>query len=462
MLKKCSIIIRTKNEEKWINACLSAVYKQSYKNFEIIIIDNESTDRTIDHVKQFPIDKILNISKYFPGKALNLGINNSRSDYIVCLSGHCIPVNNDWLKFLVEAIEEDSNYACAYGRQEPMSFSSSADKRDLLLTFGLDKRIQIKDSFFHNANSIIRREVLDQIQFDNEVTNIEDRLWAEKVIQKGYNIVYEPLSSVYHYHGIHQDGDKTRCANIVNIVENLLGSKPDRGKISADKIRINSIIPSKGDPVLMGGSYQIEKTIDAAIKSKYIDNVFVVTDNIKTQRISENMGAKCPFIRPVELSEDYVGLDAVYKFSIDSLENSGVLSDLIVALEPTFPFRYDGLIDEIIEYTLSGGYDSVVAATLENGSIWKEEGSDDNIVYERLDSGDAPRKYKESFYIGIKGLCCVTHPIFLRNERILGDKVGLFRISERLCSIEVRNNKLINSNKLVGDIYSFLSNNYKT
>ena len=37
-----SIIIRTKNEERWIHSCLKAVFKQEYKNFEVIIADNNS------------------------------------------------------------------------------------------------------------------------------------------------------------------------------------------------------------------------------------------------------------------------------------------------------------------------------------------------------------------------------------------------------------------------------------
>ena len=78
-------------------------------------------------------------------------------DYFVCLSSHCIPVNSLWLETLVKAMDDGSQYAGVYGRQEPMSFTSPADKRDLLLVFGLDRRIQSKDSFFHNANSIIRR-----------------------------------------------------------------------------------------------------------------------------------------------------------------------------------------------------------------------------------------------------------------------------------------------------------------
>ena len=46
--KKVSIIIRTKNEERWIGRCLESIFKQNYKNFEVIIVDNESTDKTLE------------------------------------------------------------------------------------------------------------------------------------------------------------------------------------------------------------------------------------------------------------------------------------------------------------------------------------------------------------------------------------------------------------------------------
>ena len=49
-----SIIIRTKNEERWIGTCLKEVFNQSYNDFEVIIIDNNSTDQTIKIAKSYP------------------------------------------------------------------------------------------------------------------------------------------------------------------------------------------------------------------------------------------------------------------------------------------------------------------------------------------------------------------------------------------------------------------------
>ena len=93
---------------------------QSYKDYEIIVVDNNSTDNTLNKVKQYNITKVLKINDYLPGKALNIGIEKATGDYIVCLSAHCIPKNNKWLEHLVKAIQEDNCYAGVYGRQEPM------------------------------------------------------------------------------------------------------------------------------------------------------------------------------------------------------------------------------------------------------------------------------------------------------------------------------------------------------
>jgi len=106
MNKLVSIIIRTKNEERWIAQALREVFNQDYENFEVIIVDNKSTDKTLEKARQFKIVKFINCDKYLPGKALNMGIKAASGEYIVCLSGHCVPVNNSWLSNLVRNFKD--------------------------------------------------------------------------------------------------------------------------------------------------------------------------------------------------------------------------------------------------------------------------------------------------------------------------------------------------------------------
>ena len=83
-MKEASIIIRTLNEEKHIGNLLSAIEEQDYKNYEIIIVDSGSTDKTLEIAQKFPA-KILKIeSRDFTfGYSLNLGCKASKGKYLV-------------------------------------------------------------------------------------------------------------------------------------------------------------------------------------------------------------------------------------------------------------------------------------------------------------------------------------------------------------------------------------------
>ena len=115
-----------------------------------------------------------------------------------------------------------------------MSFSSNSDKR-FNNSFGLDRKIQVYDNFFHNANSIIRKSCWDLVNFDKNATNIEDRIWAQEMIKRKFKILYEPVS-VYHYHGIHQEGNKERLSNVVSIIEKI-DTKYETGKINQKNLK---------------------------------------------------------------------------------------------------------------------------------------------------------------------------------------------------------------------------------
>jgi len=427
-----SIIIRTRNEERWISQVLRAVFNQSYKNFEVIIVDNESIDKTIEKAKQFKISRILRCKDYLPGKALNMGIRAAGGNYIVCLSGHCIPVNQEWLANLLKGLS-DKEVAGVYGRQEPLDFTSDADKRDLSLIFGLDQKVQLKDSFFHNANSIIRKEVWKAVSFDQEVTNIEDRVWAKRVLQLGFKIIYEPTASVYHYHGINQDGNPKRCTNVVRILEKI-NSGYKYKSIEIDQLNTIAIIPVRGTVQNLKGRPLLAYTIERALQSKYIKRTIVSTDNQRVAKLARQLGAEAPFLREPALSGAYVDLNQVFQYSLKRIEELKIFPDLLVTLEVTFPFRPKGLLDDMIVRLASAGLDSIVAARSENRAVWKERTGE----IQMLDEGQTPRQFKEPAFIELRGVGCVTHPEFIREGKLLGGRIGLYDLSNPYSHLEVR------------------------
>ncbi len=435
MDKLASIIIRTKNEEKWIGICLRSVFEQDYPNFEVVIVDDNSEDRTLEIVGQYPA-KVVNYDlPYLPGLSLNTGIRASKGDCIVCLSGHCVPVNNTWLSNLLRNLDVE-NAAGVYGRQEPLPYSADTDKRDLWTVFGLDRKVQKRDSFFHNANSAMTRRMWEEVPFDEQTTNIEDRIWAREVLNRGYEIIYEPEASVYHWHGIHQDGNRERLRNVVKIVESLdLVSDQEAVRGDPTKLNIVAVIPKKGESLKVNDRRLISYSIERALEAELIDEVIVSTDSEKTAELALSLGADAPFIRPQELSQDYIGLNRVMSYSISQLQMLGRFADLVIILQETNPFRPKGFLDALIREALYTGVDTLIPVRRDYRMFFKEE--EKELV--AIDSGLIPQKFKDPLFAGIAGLGMVVKPALLLDEQLTGKHIGIFPVRHRLSPLDIEN-----------------------
>ena len=376
-----SIIVRTKNEYFWIGKCLNEIYNQDYKNFEVILVDNNSKDKTISIVKKnFPKVKIVNYSSknFFPGKALNLGIKKSKGNLIAMISGHCIPKNNQWLKNLVKNFKNSSVLAC-YGRQEPSDISEPNDVRDLTYLFGLDKKIQTKDPFFHNANSMIRKSSWKKNKFDENVKHIEDRLWASLVLKKGKKIVYEPNASVIHFHGVGHHGNLNRVSTISKIL---------RKKTSKNiKKSIICIIPLN-KPIKYNGKYLVEKTINDVKNIKEISKIFISTSDKKL--IKKISGNKIKILqRDKDLQKEFLGIEYVLsKIYLRHIKKFNP-SHILVAEEIYFN-RPKNFFQNIIN-NFDDDYESIVPIVKNNNqNIWKK---DDDGILRPLFKSSLPSEY---------------------------------------------------------------------
>jgi glycosyltransferase involved in cell wall biosynthesis len=90
-----SVVIPVYNEALYIGPCLESLLKQSKKPKEIIVIDNNSTDRTIEIVKQYPV-KLIKEKKQGKIYARNTGFNYASSEIIARCDADCI-VSLDWI-----------------------------------------------------------------------------------------------------------------------------------------------------------------------------------------------------------------------------------------------------------------------------------------------------------------------------------------------------------------------------
>jgi len=199
---KCSIVIRTHNHKNLLKRLLGRIEKQKkVLKPEIVIIDSSSTDGT----REFALGKGCNVIKIDPNEfnhafTFNLGAKKSKENIIVYASVDIIPKDGLWLYHLIKHFN-NKKVAGVFSKQEPIP------NFNLIEEFKL-KKIFPKNNMtlanFSNASGAIRKSLWKKIKYDENVPykyiGGEDQKFAQETKKKGYKIIYEPKSTVYHSH----------------------------------------------------------------------------------------------------------------------------------------------------------------------------------------------------------------------------------------------------------------------
>ncbi|MDQ1351162.1 MAG: hypothetical protein QG657_1464 [Acidobacteriota bacterium] len=203
-----SIVIPAKNEEENIAQCLDAILNQETSfAYEIIVIDSGSTDATVDIVKRYPAVQLAQIKseEFGHGKTRNLGAEMARGDYIVFLNADAVPINTEWLTNLIRPLKENQNLAGVFSRHIPKDDCFLYMMRDLQTSMP-DKPIlrtkagKMDFMLFSTVSAAIPKATWKQFPFDNDIIIAEDQAWANKVLNNGFAVLYEPASIVRHSH----------------------------------------------------------------------------------------------------------------------------------------------------------------------------------------------------------------------------------------------------------------------
>lgn len=198
---KISIVIRTFNEQKHIHELLSIICNQNSKyTIEIVIVDSGSTDLTLDIISKFNTT-LVHIKKedFTFGRSLNYGCEAASGDYLIFISGHCLPVNQYWVDELVAPFH-DEQIAMTYGRQIGVANTKFSEHQIFQKYFPVYDKIPQEGFFANNANSAIRKDLWKKKPFNEELTGLEDMYWSKSMWNKGFKIAYCSKASVYHIH----------------------------------------------------------------------------------------------------------------------------------------------------------------------------------------------------------------------------------------------------------------------
>ncbi|MCV6639583.1 glycosyltransferase [Candidatus Albibeggiatoa sp. nov. NOAA] len=201
-MKLASIIIRTLNEAQYLEQLLQSILVQESSSitWEIILVDSGSTDATLKIAQQYPC-KIIHIQRqeFSFGRSLNMGCDAASGDFLVMISGHCVPNSNQWLEHLCQPLLlKQADYT--YGRQIGGEQSCYSEKRIFAKYFPEQTQIPQSSFFCNNANAAVSKQAWAQYRFDEGLTGLEDMALAKILVENGGKVAYVAEACVYHYH----------------------------------------------------------------------------------------------------------------------------------------------------------------------------------------------------------------------------------------------------------------------
>ena len=197
---RCSIVIRSFNEEKHLGRLLEAIQAQTLKNVQTILVDSGSTDRTLTIATKFPVHLLHIQPKDFTfGRSLNKGIAAARGDFVVIASAHVYPKQDDWLETMLAPFE-DPQTALSYGKQRGGQESKFSEAQHFRAWYPNESDLGQQRAYANNANAAIRRSFWQQNPYDEQLTGLEDIAWASWARDQGYKIAYVAEAGVVHSH----------------------------------------------------------------------------------------------------------------------------------------------------------------------------------------------------------------------------------------------------------------------
>lgn len=219
---KVSIIIPNYNTVKYLEETIQSVISQTYKNWELLIVDDHSTDGSIDIIRKysdaFEQIKFLQTEQNSGGPATprNIGIDNATGEYIAFLDS-----DDTWYKDRLSfhinfMLRENSNFSATYRNTFSENYQQNFEIQENKFLKVYDFHELMKKNLIDTSTVIIKKELIGDIRFnpDRKLIAIEDfDFWLQILKKRNERILVSKVQTMnYRLTGANISRSKLKMA----------------------------------------------------------------------------------------------------------------------------------------------------------------------------------------------------------------------------------------------------------
>lgn len=209
-MSKISIIIPTFSAQNYLPTLLEKINSQSFKEFELIIIDSSSKDDTVKIAREFTYNIIIiPQSEFDHGGTRAKAAQIAKGEILIFLTQDALLYDDFTIENIVKVFNDDK-VGAAYGRQLSYEDTNLFGKHLREFNYGEISYVRdnndilkygIKTAFLSDSFAAYRKSALEKIEwFKSNLVLGEDTYAGAKMILDGYKLVYAAEAKVYHSH----------------------------------------------------------------------------------------------------------------------------------------------------------------------------------------------------------------------------------------------------------------------
>lgn len=370
-----SIIVPAYNVENYVAACLKTLIEQTYKNLEIIVINDGSTDNTLSIVNEFVSKdnriKVITQPNGGPSVSRNKGIDIAKGEYIAFVDSDDW-VDNDFVEKLYNAIKETgSDIACASiirYREKSQKYRVHYTEQKIYSTLSDKINTCRIPKCCYVWNKLYKTSIIKNYKF-KEGALFEDVLWLPKIIEVSGKLVTVP--NITYYYRVNKNSIVKKCPS----------AKTQQDSYYAKKYIINFF--EKNGLKLSEKDYNITKSI------KYLCNIPFL-------KIKENKNTEKGLL---------FGVLPVYK---KNLKTPVIKDNTFLVWEPCSK-SHSEVVPGYAKYLLDLGYH---VSVLVNPMHYKDglfsRFKDENISYNKMSRKEIKEFFKRDSLEQVKGVIVTT------------------------------------------------------
>lgn len=419
-----SVYITNHNYGKFIDQSIKSVLGQTLTDFELIIIDDGSTDNSKEIIESYAsLPGVITIFQKNKGLNVtnNIALRTARGKYIVRLDADDY-LDENALKILADTMERDPEIGLVF--PDYYHVSESGEILEIVRRHDFEK-VSLHDQPAHGACTMIRKKFLEELGGYDESYSCQDGyyLWMNFVEFFKVKNVNLPLF-FYRQHGSNLTRNETR---ILKTRSEIVAQQNVK---ALHQLSAMAIIPVRG-PSIDPGSIALRKlagkpflnwTIDAALDSTRTSSVVVTTPDPQIiAHIAEDYGDKVTVVyRDRHLAAFNTTIEDAIDHTLKNLPEGIKPCDVLVILYPDAPFRSAHYINTAINLLELFGSDSVVAVRQETHNVFQHNGC--GLVPVRKNQN--LRLEWEELLRDLGRMRVVRRKFFEENHSVLGGQIG--------------------------------------